>query len=158
MHRRCASARAAASRITFSLLTAYRLPLTAHVLLLASILSPLSAQQPVNAPGHFLKLAHTYSIVAYDSAVISVPVIRPVSQLTGDRYPQVPTPTKIDELVVQKLRKLGEVPSDVCTDAEFLRRVSLDLTGTLPTAAEVEQFLADPSANRTDLRFQGHYR
>jgi uncharacterized Ntn-hydrolase superfamily protein len=68
MHRRCASARAAASRITFSLLTAYRLPLTAHVLLLASILSPLSAQQPINAPAHFLKLAHTYSIVAYDSA------------------------------------------------------------------------------------------
>src|SRR6266446_9567886 len=68
MRRRCASARGAASRITFSLLTAYRLPLTAHVLLLASILSPLSAQQPINAPAHFLKLAHTYSIVAYDSA------------------------------------------------------------------------------------------
>ena len=68
MHRQYASARAAASRITFSLLTAYRLPLTAHVLLLASILSPLSAQQPINAPTRFLKLAHTYSIVAYDSA------------------------------------------------------------------------------------------
>jgi hypothetical protein len=90
----------------------------------------------------------THVIVAYDYAVISVPVIRPVSQLTGDRYPDVATPTKIDELVVQKLRKLGVVPSDLCTDTEFLRRVSLDLTGTLPTAAEVEQFLADPSADK----------
>lgn len=90
----------------------------------------------------------THVIVAYDSAVISVPVIRPVSQLTGDRYPDVPTPTKIDELVVQKLRKLGEVPSDLSTDAEFLRRVSLDLTGTLPTAADVEKFLADKSPNK----------
>jgi hypothetical protein len=90
----------------------------------------------------------THVVVAYDSAVIAVPVIRPVSQLTGSSYPSVPTPTKIDELVVQKLKKLGVVPSDLCTDAEFLRRVSLDLTGTLPTAAEVEQFLADSSPSK----------
>jgi hypothetical protein len=90
----------------------------------------------------------THVVVSYDSAVIAVPVIRPVSQLTGERYPKVATPTKIDELVVQKLKKLGVVPSDLCTDSEFLRRVSLDLTGTLPTAAEAEQFLKDPSPNK----------
>jgi hypothetical protein len=90
----------------------------------------------------------THIIVSYDSAVIAVPAIRPVSQLTGDRYPSVPTPTKIDELVVQKLRKLGEVPAELSTDAEFLRRVTLDITGTLPTAAEVEQFLADDSQTK----------
>jgi Protein of unknown function (DUF1553)/Protein of unknown function (DUF1549) len=90
----------------------------------------------------------THVVVSYDSAVIPIPVIRPVSQLTGDRYPSVPTPTRIDELVVQKLRKLGEVPADLCTDSEFLRRVCLDLTGTLPTAAEAEQFLADPSPTK----------
>jgi hypothetical protein len=67
----------------------------------------------------------------------------------ASRYPDTPTPTPIDSLVVDKLRKLGVVPSDRCTDAEFLRRVSLDLTGTLPTAAEVEAFLADA---RTDKR------
>jgi hypothetical protein len=64
----------------------------------------------------------------------------------------VPTPTRIDELVVGKLRKLGIVPSDLCTDAEFLRRVSLDLTGTLPTAAEVEAFLADTRSNKRDRK------
>jgi hypothetical protein len=90
----------------------------------------------------------THVVVSYDNAVIAVPVIRPVTQLTGDRYPNVPTPTKIDELVVQKLRKLGVVPSDLCTDAEFIRRLSLDLTGTLPTASEVEQFLNDPSTKK----------
>jgi uncharacterized Ntn-hydrolase superfamily protein len=37
-------------------------------LLLTSHLSPLIAQQPVTAPPHLEKLAHTYSIVAYDSA------------------------------------------------------------------------------------------
>jgi hypothetical protein len=94
----------------------------------------------------------THVIISYDSAVIAVPVIRPVSQLTGDRYPNVPTPTKIDEFVVQKLKKLGEVPSDLCTDAEFIRRVTLDLAGTLPTAADVEKFLADPSPSKRSAK------
>ncbi|MEX2173815.1 MAG: DUF1549 and DUF1553 domain-containing protein [Pirellulaceae bacterium] len=90
----------------------------------------------------------THVVVSYDNAVIAVPVIRPVSDQVGDKYPQVATPTKIDELVVQKLRKLGVVPSDLSTDAEFLRRVSLDLIGTLPTVGEVEQFLADASPSK----------
>jgi uncharacterized Ntn-hydrolase superfamily protein len=37
------------------------------IFLLTSYLSPLTAQQPVVSPPHFNKLAHTYSIVAYDS-------------------------------------------------------------------------------------------
>jgi hypothetical protein len=49
---------------------------------------------------------------------------------------------------VAKLRKLGVVPSELCTDAEFLRRVSLDMTGTLPTPKEIEDFLADPSPEK----------
>ncbi len=90
----------------------------------------------------------THVVISYDNAVIAVPVIRPVSGQIGEKYPETPTPTKIDELVVQKLRKLGVVQSDLASDAEFLRRVSLDLAGTLPTAAEVEQFLADQSATK----------
>ena len=34
-------------------------------------------------------------------------------------------------------------PSGLCTDAEFLRRVYLDLTGLPPTADDVRAFLAD---------------
>ena len=96
----------------------------------------------------------THVVVSYDNAVIAVPVIRPVSDQVGERYPKVATPTKIDELVVQKLSKLGVVPSEECTDAEFLRRVSLDLTGTLPTAAEVEAFLADTSATKRAAKIE----
>jgi hypothetical protein len=91
----------------------------------------------------------THVVASYDSAVVPVPVIRPVSENFGDKYPQVAAPTKVDELVVEKLRKVGIVQSETCTDAEFLRRVSLDVTGTLPTPEEVKAFLAD---NRSDKR------
>ena len=90
----------------------------------------------------------THVVAFYDSAVVPIPVIRPVSDQFGDRYPATPTPSKIDELVVQKLRKVGIVQSEICTDAEFVRRVSLDVTGTLPTSKEVREFLADKSADK----------
>ena len=39
-------------------------------------------------------------------------------------------------------------PAPQADDAEFLRRVRLDLTGTIPTAAEATQFVADTSADK----------
>ena len=90
----------------------------------------------------------SHVVVFYDNGVVPIPVIQPVSDKAGPNYPQVPTPTKIDELVVQKLSKLGMIQSDLCTDSEFLRRVSLDMIGTLPTSAEVEAFLADSSPHK----------
>lgn len=90
----------------------------------------------------------TAVVAFYDNGIAPVPVLLPVSDRVGKNYPDVPTPTKVDELVVAKLRKLGVVPSDLCTDAEFLRRVSLDMTGTLPPHEEVTAFLADKSADK----------
>jgi len=54
----------------------------------------------------------------------------------------------IDDLVLAKLRKLELPPSDLASDAEFLRRASLDICGTVPDEAEVIQFLADGSPDK----------
>lgn len=90
----------------------------------------------------------THVVAFYDNGIVPVPVIRPISDRDGDDYPDVPKPTEIDRLVVQKLRKVGIVPSDLCGDAEFLRRASLDITGTLPTPKEITKFLADEAPNK----------
>lgn len=90
----------------------------------------------------------THIVAFYDNGVAPVETILPVSEQIGPKYPAVPAPTKVDSLVVDKLRRLGVVPSDVAGDAEFLRRVSLDITGTLPTPAEIEAFLADSTSEK----------
>jgi hypothetical protein len=51
----------------------------------------------------------------------------------------------IDQAVFTQLRTLGIEPAAPCSDAVFVRRVFLDVIGTLPTAAETRQFLADRS-------------
>jgi hypothetical protein len=64
-------------------------------------------------------------------------------------YPDVPANNPLDKQVWAKLRLLQVLPSDLCDDATFLRRVFLDIIGTLPTPAEASKFLAD---NRPDKR------
>jgi hypothetical protein len=54
----------------------------------------------------------------------------------------------IDELSVDKWKKLGLIPTPLCDDATFLRRVTLDANGRLPTAKEVREFLADQNPNK----------
>ncbi len=94
----------------------------------------------------------TAVVAFYDNGVMPVQVLLPVTDAHGAKYPKVATPTKIDEHVVAKLSKLGVVPSELCKDTEFLRRVSLDITGTLPSPAEITAFLANSSANKRNQK------
>ena len=55
-----------------------------------------------------------------------------------------------DPAIVAKLKALGLPASQVCGDSTYLRRVSIDLAGRLPTLAEAEQFLADKDPNKRE--------
>ena len=66
-------------------------------------------------------------------------------------WPNIPANNYIDELIHAKLKELRILPSDLCTDEQFLRRVTIDLTGKLPTPDEYAAFMSD---NATDKRSQ----
>lgn len=55
---------------------------------------------------------------------------------------------KIDELVFARWRELGISPANLCSDGVFVRRVHLDVIGTLPTADEASQFLNDTDPDK----------
>jgi hypothetical protein len=67
--------------------------------------------------------------------------------IMGDRsgyaWKDVPTHNYIDTLVYEKLKKVKVLPSELCTDAEFMRRVYLDLIGLPPEPEALRAFLAD---------------
>ena len=64
--------------------------------------------------------------------------------------PKTPDLNYIDTLVHAKLRKLRIVPSEICSDEEYLRRVFVDITGTMPTIEEHDKFVADADPLKRD--------
>ena len=92
----------------------------------------------------------THIIAFYDNGVAAIPTLRRYTT-SEQSHAGVNTPPtsvsvhEVDRLINAKLDKLGLVPSELCSDSEFLRRVSIDLTGTLPTPEEVQNFVADDS-------------
>jgi hypothetical protein len=57
---------------------------------------------------------------------------------------------RVDALLDQRLAELGWQPAGPCSDAAFLRRASLDLTGAPPTASEAVDFIRDPNPQKRD--------
>ncbi len=74
--------------------------------------------------------------------------------ITFSRKPEgfawkAPSPVNyIDEKVLEKLRLLHYIPSPLISDSTFVRRIHLDLTGILPKAAVVQNFLADEAKDK----------
>ncbi|MDA7657278.1 DUF1549 and DUF1553 domain-containing protein [Verrucomicrobia bacterium] len=93
----------------------------------------------------------THVVVFYDNGVKAIPVLRPYSV---DAVTSIEADTEIDRAVASKLKRLGLRPSELCSDAEFLRRLSIDLTGTLPSPREVEVFLKDPHVGKRPLKIE----
>jgi hypothetical protein len=63
--------------------------------------------------------------------------------------PPTAKPTSyIDQLVSAKLEKLRIEPSELCNDETFLRRVTVDIVGLLPTEQEYSEFMNDKDPNK----------
>lgn len=74
------------------------------------------------------------AMVPHGPPLVSIPDFQPINF--------------IDELAAKKWQRLGLRPSPPCDDATFLRRVTVDLCGRLPTPTEARDFLADPAADK----------
>jgi hypothetical protein len=61
-----------------------------------------------------------------------------------------PLAPRIDQLIEAKAKADGVPLAPPADDAEFLRRVSLDFAGHIPTAADARAFLADPDPKKRD--------
>ncbi|HWL09067.1 MAG TPA: DUF1549 and DUF1553 domain-containing protein [Planctomicrobium sp.] len=93
-------------------------------------------------PGNVVIMVRYQGVVNVFTA--SIPLGAPVENLPASK-------NFIDELVFSNLKRLGIPPSEVCDDATFLRRASVDIAGQLPTVEETEAFLADTNPDKRDL-------
>ncbi len=77
------------------------------------------------------------------------------SLLTVEDWQKAPLkplrPGEIDELVAKELERDKVEPAPLTSDEQFLRRVSLDLTGQLPLPADVSEFLADNNSQKRTM-------
>ncbi len=59
-------------------------------------------------------------------------------------YPTIPTTSNIiDKLAADNLKRLNIIPSPLCNDNEFIRRVTMDTIGRLPTPVESQSFISN---------------
>ena len=86
-------------------------------------------------------------LVRYQGKFGAIPVTV-LNPKPGFVWKPLPQHNYIDRLVDAKLERLKIQPSAPTDDATFLRRVSLDLTGRLPSPESVRAFLDDPSPSR----------
>lgn len=81
-------------------------------------------------------------LVRYEGKFVTVP-LTVLNPKPGFTWAALPQHNYIDQLIDAKLKKLRIQPSGPASDAEFLRRASLDLTGVPPTPKEIRAFLAE---------------
>jgi hypothetical protein len=94
-----------------------------------------------------MKRGESVILVRFLEHIESVPLM--FIQQVPDFVWSAPEPVNyVDELVNAKLHQLQYVPSETCTDAEFVRRVHLDLIGILPSVETAKAFLTDESSDK----------
>lgn len=61
-----------------------------------------------------------------------------------------PLPAKIDRLIAARTPNYDTLAAGIAADAEFLRRITLDLAGTIPPVADVRAFLTDADPQKRE--------
>lgn len=97
--------------------------------------------ETLDIPGNVAVMVRYSGVVSVSN--ISIPLGAPVENLPPEK-------NFVDELVFANLKEIGVPPSPVCDDATFLRRVTLDIAGRLPTADETTAFMASDDPNKRD--------
>lgn len=101
----------------------------------------------------------TTAVCAWGTSVAPAADVRPAAPLapranvlTNDPWANVAktplTTAELDQLVAAELKQDGLSPAPRTTDEQFIRRVSLDLTGQLPRPADVREFVADTASDK----------
>src|SRR5262245_16209027 len=92
-------------------------------------------------------------LVSRSTEMISQSIISAVDEQTEISLvpPQdIPRKNFIDNILFDRMGRDNVMSAQIATDAEFIRRVYLDITGRIPSAADVTAFLADTAANKRD--------
>ena len=112
-----------------------------------SLSDPNIANASANGLITGVRRGETAAIVRY-LEFIETPLLTFVRDVDNFVWNDPPTSNYVDEKVDQKLKQLQYQPAAVCSDEMFVRRVYLDVVGTLPTIEEADRFLADPSTDK----------
>ncbi len=92
-------------------------------------------------------LGETAITVSYqDKVAVAMVAVPYPNKIDPAAYAKLPRANFIDTHVLDKLKSLRLYPSKISTDSEFIRRLSLDLTGTLPKPEAVQRFVADSNS------------
>ena len=121
---------------------------TRIVLVLALSLHALAADDP-GCPGYPASVrAEWESSLALDQAYVAYRK-NPGPRISTASYPR---DSFIDQLLLSKMTEDGVAPAPVTSDAEFVRRAYIDLTGRIPTPEQAEAFFSDSQpAKRSNL-------
>ncbi len=99
--------------------------------------------ETLDIPGNVAVMVRYSGLVSVFN--VSIPLGAPIEALPAEK-------NFIDQFVFANLKTIGVPPSPVCDDATFLRRVSLDIAGRLPTAEDTAAFLADKDPAKRDKK------
>ncbi len=95
----------------------------------------------LDIPGNVAVMVRYAGLVSVSN--ISIPLGAPVDEIPPEK-------NFIDKLVFANLKEIGVPPSPVCDDATFLRRVTLDIAGRLPTEEETLAFFENKAPDKRD--------